>query len=63
MTIDRYRSYFVHIKYCKNLQKGYKRIFDFIYKYKILNEKPFGFIKNKGTRDALSYTTKRIYEN
>ena len=42
----------------------YKRIFDFIYKHKILREKQFSFIKNKGTRKVLSYRiTKRIYEN
>ena len=40
----------------------YVRIFDFINKHKILSEKQFGFIKNKGTRDA-SYITKRIYDN
>ena len=39
----------------------YERIFDFIYKHKILSDKQFGFIKNKGTRDALSYITKRIF--
>ena len=41
----------------------YETIFDFIYKHKILSEKQFGFIKNKEIRDALSYITKRVYEN
>ena len=39
------------------------RIINFIGKNKILSGKQFGFVKNIGTKDALSYITKRIYEN
>ena len=41
----------------------HNRILNFIGKNKILSEKQFGFIKKKGTKDALSYITKKIYEN
>ena len=53
-----------NIEYCKNLQKGnIQKKFYFIYNHKILSEKQFGFIKNKGTKHALSYITKMIYQN
>ena len=32
-------------------------------KHKILSENQYGFIKNKGTADALNYITHKIYQN
>ena len=64
LVVNNYRPISLISNIAKIFEKViYERIFDFIYKQKILSEKQFGFIKNKGTRDALSYITKRIYEN
>ena len=41
----------------------YNRLFNFITKHKILSKNQFGFIKNKGTKDALAYITNIIYNN
>ena len=64
LVVNNYRPISLISNIAKIFEKVvYERIFDFIYKHKILSEKQFGFIKNKGTRDALSYITKTIYEN
>ena len=41
----------------------HNRIYNFILKNKILNTKQYGFIKNRGTKDALNEITNRVYEN
>ena len=41
----------------------YNRLYKFLQKHKILSDLQFGFVKNKGTTDALSYISQRIYEN
>lgn len=41
----------------------YNRLSDFITKNNLLSSKQFGFTKKKGTKDALSYITSKIYEN
>lgn len=41
----------------------YNRLINFINKNKILCNNQYGFTKNKGTKDALSYITNKIYEN
>ena len=64
LVVNNYRPISLISNIAKIFEKViYERIFYFTYKHKILSEKQFGFIKNKGTRDALSYITKRIYEN
>ena len=41
----------------------YNRLYNFISKNKLLSCKQYGFIKNKGAKDALSFITNKIYEN
>ena len=41
----------------------YDRLNDFLTKHRILSKNPFGFIKHKGTKDALAHITNIIYNN
>ena len=56
LVFNNYRPVSLILNITKIFEKViYEINFDFIYKHKILSEKQFGFIKNKGTRDTLSY--------
>lgn len=39
----------------------YDRIYSFVQENKLINPKQFGFVKNKGTKDALAFITNIIY--
>ena len=41
----------------------YNRLYSFLEKHQILSEHQYGFVKNKGTADALNYITHKIYQN
>ena len=41
----------------------YNRLFNFISHSKIISKQQFGFMKNLGTKDALSYITNKIYNS
>ena len=39
------------------------RLIDFLNKNNVISDKQFGFMKNKGTKDALAFLTNYIYNN
>ena len=41
----------------------YTRLTEFFNETKIISEKQYGFLKDKGTKDALAYVTDKIYSN
>ena len=41
----------------------HNRLIDFLNKNNIISDKQFGFMKNKGTKDALAFITNYIYNN
>lgn len=63
-SVDNYRP----IALISNLAKVfemilYTRLFNFVIKNKLLSDRQFGFIKKKGTHDAIALLSKFIYEN
>ena len=62
--VDNYRP----ISLISNLAKEfenilYTRLSNFVIKHELLNSRQFGFLKKKGTRDAIATLSKCIYEN
>ena len=41
----------------------HNRLIDFLNKNNVISDKQFGFLKNKGIKDALAFITNLIYNN